>query len=350
MRPDRAAALALAAFLFVSPAVDGAAGPAPFLRDALGLTAADLARAASGEVVAHTQPSDDRREVATLGVARVRITPGFYIERLADIAEFKKDEDVLQIGTFGDPPAVDDVSDLTLDDSDIRSLRRCRAGDCDVQLSAGAIGRFGREVDWDAPGAPAQANALMRRILVEYVAGYMRGGNAVLMQYADQAEPIDLRREFASLVDSGASVLRDFPALRRHLSEYPAAGTPDARDVIYWSKEKVGRRTVVSVTHLAMVRIGGGSAVEYVAASKHIYGTHYFEASLGLTMLLPDPAAEEPSLYLAYANRSRVDTFDGLFGGLLRKIVRSRARSAVSDQLTRIQRVLERDFAASRTD
>ena len=45
-----------------------------------------------------------------------------------------------------------------------------------------------------------------------------------------------------------------------------------------------------------------------------------------------------PATYVVYLNRSRIDIFDGLFGGMARRIVAGRARSLVAEQLARIQR------------
>jgi hypothetical protein len=67
---------------------------------------------------------------------------------------------------------------------------------------------------------------------------------------------------------------------------------------------------------------------------------HYYDASLGLTLLVPDPSAESPATYVVYLNRSRIDLFDGAFGGIARKIVAGKARTLVSEQLQRLQRTL----------
>jgi hypothetical protein len=107
---------------------------------------------------------------------------------------------------------------------------------------------------------------------------------------------------------------------------------------MYWSKEKVGRRTVVSVTHLAIMRLDDESPAEFAIASRQIYGTHYFDASLGLTVLVPDRRTASALTYVVYLNRSRVDVFGGLFGGVARHIVTSKARSTVADTLTRLQK------------
>jgi hypothetical protein len=336
----------LLAFASVGAAVENDPARA-FLATSFSLTSADFGRINRGQVVSRTLPVSDPREVGTLGIVRVSVTPEFYVERLADIAQFKRDEAVLQIGVFSNPPTLHDVGDLTLDDADIRSLRGCRIGDCEMQLSAEAIDRFQQELDWRRADAQEHANSLMRQILVDYVTEYQKAGAAASMQYADQPTPLNLEREFVSLVESEHGAWRLFPMLWRHLVEYPSAGAPGAVDVVYWSKEKVGRRAVASVTHLAISRTTGDSPTDYAVASKHIYGTHYFDASLGLTLLLRDRSASSAATYVAYVNRSRVDAFGGVFGSVTRKFVTSRARSTVSDNLARLQLMLEREFAAS---
>jgi hypothetical protein len=74
--------------------------------------------------VSRTLETNHAREVATLGIIRIATTPEKYVERLADIATFKRTDDVLQIGTFSDPPQIDDVAG------------RLRKGTCDASRSA----------------------------------------------------------------------------------------------------------------------------------------------------------------------------------------------------------------------
>ena len=315
-----------------------------FLATSFQITSAEVDRINAGHVVVRTLGVTDPREVATLGVVRIRVTPEFYAERLADIVTFKRTDDILQIGTFGAAPAVTDIADLTLDEWDVRKLRECEVGNCAVQLSADAIDRFRKDVDWQRPDAHAQANRMMRQILVEYVTRYRDAGTAASMQYADQNETIDVGREFASLLEADVDTWQHFGDLRRHLLHYPKDHTPETSDILYWSKERVSRRLVVSVTHLAISRTTHGPSA-YAIASKQIYGTHYFDASVGLTVLVRDRSVSSPATYVVYLNRSRVDIFDGLFGGIARTIVGTRARSLVATQLGRLQRSMEQQFA-----
>jgi hypothetical protein len=243
---------------------------------------------------------------------------------------------VLQIGTFGEPSELQDVGALTLDDADLRSLRSCRVGNCAVQLPVSAISRFQEEVDWRRSDAPQRANNLMRQILVDYVADYRRRG-AAAMEYADRPEPLNVGLEFASMAASLVGGWSHFPALRRHLVDYPGSRAAATTDLLYWSKEKVARRTVVSITHLAISRTTGASHADYAIASKQIYGTHYFDASLGLTVLVRAHGNGRPGTYLVYVNRSRIDVLDGVLGAVARKIVSSRARGTVAKQLAQLQ-------------
>jgi hypothetical protein len=338
------AVLALAAGLTATAEGDSAR---TFLATAFNVSRADMTRIDAGQVLSRTLDAHDPREVATFGVVRIRTTPEIYVERLADIATFKQDEAVLQIGTFSNPPRLEDVADLTLEDSDIQRLGECRVGNCRVQLPADAIDRFQKDVDWRRADASQQANNLMRHILVEHVTLYREFGGAASMEYADTPESVNLQREFISLVKAGGAIWRHFAGVRQHLIGYPAVHTKTTIDVMYWSKERV-RQPVVTVTHLAISRTAGTSPADYAIASKQIYATHYFDASLGMTFLLRDRSASSPATYVAYLNLSRVDVFRGVLGGIARRIVTTRARSFVSERLARLQRSFEPQIVEER--
>jgi hypothetical protein len=320
----------------------GATTSAPavtFLTAAFHLSPSEIERLGGDQVVTRTLDAKNRRELATLGIVRVRTSPSTYVERLADIASFKRTPDVLQIGRFGNPPQLQDVASLTLDEADLKRLRECRVDNCDVRLGVDGIERIRREIDWRASDAGAQASRLVRQLLVSYVARYRQSGQAAAMEYADREQRLNVGREFASLLDADTLLPQHAPQLRRHLLEYPSSSLATISDFIYWSKELVRGRPVISITHMSTAAISD-SPITYAIASKQIYAMHYYDASLGLTLLLPERAAGSPTTYIAYLNRSRIDLFDGTFGGVARRIVAGRARSVVEEQLQRLQRIL----------
>lgn len=317
-----------------------------FLAATFALTNGELTKLDSGHVVARTLGTGHSREVATLGIVRMQTTPEAYIERLRDIVAFKRTENILEIGRFSDPPAVADMAALTVEASDLHELRDCRVAACGVRLSAEGIERIQREVDWRHTGAPRRAGDLLKELLVDYVAQYQRAAPPAMMVYADRETPFDLATEFAAMAEAESATWRQAPALRRHLLQ-PRFDQGGVTDFVYWSKERVHRRAVVSLTHVAIAATGADSPIDYVAASKQIYATHYFDASLGLTLLLRDRRATTPATYVVYLNRTRIDLFDGLLGGIARKVVAGKARTLVAEQMARLQRSMRTPAPAS---
>ncbi len=314
-----------------------------FLMTAFNVSAADIGRLDGGGVVSWTLDAKNRREVATLGIARIKTSPSKYVERMADITTFKRTNDVLQVGTFSTPARLEDVASLIIDEADLKRLSECRVEDCDVRLSADGIERVRRGIDWRAADASRNASLLVRRLLVDYVTRYRQNGAVAAMEYADRAPRVNVGHEFASLIDADSLMTNYAPRLRRHLLEYPTSSADKMTDFVYWSRELVRSRPVISITHVATAAAVDDSPIAFAIGSKQIYAMHYYDASLGLTLLVPDRTSTSPATYVVYLNRSRIDLFDGLFGGVARLIVAGRARALVAEQLARLQRVLAGD-------
>ena len=343
------AALALAtgtAAVGADPADTAAVSPArTFLATEFGIGSSDLQDVARRRAVGRSLPTQDNREVATLGLVHVRVPARFYVDQLRDVVSFKRAESVQQIGLFGTPARVEDLAGLTIPAEQLERLRRCRPQDCGMQLSADAIARFTTDVQWDTPRAEEQANALLRQILVDLVNKYRRSGPAALMEYNDRRQPLATARAFEAMVADRPVVLQRFPSLYRHVVHFPSSSAPDVQDVIYWSREKMGPAVIITVTHMSYARLDAPAGA-FAVASKQLYGSQYFDASLGLTLLLPDDAAGDGSAYLVYVNRSRLDVLGGMLGAVKRPIVRSRTRSAVADQMIKVRDMVERRFQA----
>lgn len=324
-------------------AVPGASTSDPartFLMTAFSLSAAEIGHIDAGEVLSRTLDVKHRRELATLGIVRIKTTPSTYVERLTDIATFKRTDKILQIGTLSNPPQPGDLAALTIEDAELKRLRACRVDECELRFSAEGIERVQREIDWYAADASVKATQLMRQLLADYVVRYRQGGTTATMEYADRAPRLNVGTEFASLVDADTVTWTYAPLLRRHLLDYPASSAKKMTDLVYWSKELVRGRPVVSITHVAIAPAVDDSPVAYAIGSKQIYAMHYYDASLGLTLLVPDRTATPPATYVVYLNRSRIDLFDGVFGGITRRIVAGKARGLVAEQLQRLQGAL----------
>ena len=175
------------------------------------------------------------------------------------------------------------------------------------------------------------------------VNNYRASGDQALMTYHNERTALSLADEFRAMIAARPAVLARFPTVHRHMVDYPRGGGAGFDDIVYWSKEKLGPVVVVSVTHLAIAAVQDAAPVTFMAASKQLYGSRYFDSSLGLTILLEQPGVD--GAYLVYVNRSRLDALGGFFGGLKRVLVRSRTRSAMAGSLTQARDRVERAHA-----
>jgi hypothetical protein len=311
---------------------------ATFLRDRIGFTGKEFADLRRREVVVKVLPSE-QQEVAVFGIVLVNASADFFVERFRDIESYKKGASVLLVKKFSDPPRIEDLNQLKVDKKDFDAMKHCKVGSCDVKLPAKTIERLRREIDWNASDAAAQVNELARASLLEYVKRYLAGGNMALGEYDDKKKPLRIAEQFDAILKASPYIYDYEPEFYEYLREYPVKRLDNVDDFIYWSKEKFSLKPVISVTHVSIYRRPGSGRT--LIASKQIYASHYFEASLGLTALVVSPQGEEPSFYLLYLNRSRSDALHGAFSGLARGQVKSRARSGMQKNMEKIKLSIE---------
>jgi hypothetical protein len=63
------------------------------------------------------------------------------------------------IKNFSDPPQLSDLQGFGLDSDDIKALRDCKPGKCEIQLPAStAMDELRKSVNWSAPTVDEQVN------------------------------------------------------------------------------------------------------------------------------------------------------------------------------------------------
>ena len=299
-------------------------------------SSSDLGDLERGRVIRRALDGAAAGEVAVVGAVRVSARVETFVARARNIEEFKRGPDVLQIGRFSSPPQLDDLRRLTIDKDDL-DLRKCRVGSCDIRLPAAVIGRFQREIDWKAPGADARAAALFKKVLLAHVRAYIGGGPGGIAAYEDEKRVVRPIDEFAALLKSSPYVGGLVDGLADHLRDPAAHPLPGAEEFLYWSKEKFGLTPFITVTHVVMAQAPSGARV---IASRDVYSSRYFDASLSYT--IADPAAGRSDVFdLVYANRSRAAALKGPFAGLRRSIVERRAKNGLEETLKMLKARLE---------
>jgi hypothetical protein len=307
-------------------------------------TRQDLNAVRRGEVVKKALDTRSRTELVFFGITHVNAPPSLLIERFRDIETFKQGEAVKKVKKMSDPPSIEDFKDMTLEKTDLKELRKCKPGKCDMKLSTKMIDRIHREIKWNEEGQDKKVTELFRSMLFEYVQDYLTRGNAGLIDYFDQKKGVSLSQEFKSIIQGSSYIREKLPDFYNFLIDYPQQPLPESENFLYWSKETLKFRPVITITHVTIYR---ASPKEAFIASKQIFANHYVTGSLALTgMISQNENPDQAGFYLFYLNRTRTDMLGGLLSGLKRSLARSRSTAALDENLTLIKERLEKEFAS----
>ena len=325
------AAITLAAVSHLPMAGASAAGGAqPGLPQALDSFLAAEAHASpadreallAGSPLVKLLDADPATEVAVFGAIWVNAPSISYVQQIKNIEQFERGGAFRITRRISDPPTADDFAALTIPDEDFDDLKDCKLGDCALKLGEDALQTLRQAVDWRKPTARADANAVFRRLALQYVNGYREGGNTRLAVYRDHDRPTFVANEFRSMIDRLPRLGAELPDLTRYLLEYPNAPLANSTDFLYWQETQFGLRPTVRISHLVIQERPDRTVV----ASKMLYSSHYFWTALELRILLRD-AARGPGFWLITVNRSRSDGLSGFTG----RVIRTRVRSEVAD-------------------
>ena len=314
-----------------------------YLTDQIGCSDRDWRDVLAGRAVAKNLETPEAVDVSIFGAVRVRGRARDLAEQIREIDVFERQLNILGVGKFNDPPRLSDLDALELLESDVHDLRNCRPGDCELQLSEQAMAWFDARVDWDSADAPAQATRIYREMIFDALRTYRVGGVDALGNYADRNPAPSISDEahgLANPLDTPMPV----PELTRFLRKYPRLSLPGADDFFYWNMGEFGMKPTTRLNQVVIqpfpIGVASLPGLRYVIATRQIYANHYFSATLELRTLVDDDGADD-GFFLLYATRSRVTGLSGFFKGLLRAIVKRRARSGMERYLTNTQAVIE---------
>ncbi len=311
-----------------------------FLRETVGLNAAQIDSVHHGKPVAIVLDSPTPDEVFVFGIVYAEATPESYLQLADDFDTLRKLPSYLAVQKFSHPPQLSDLSGFTIDAKDLKELKSCKAGDCDVQLPSEAMDRFQRSVDWTAADAATQANGLAQRMALQALLAYQTGGNAALGVYRDKSHPARVAETFQALLDRLKSLPVYLPELNRLLLEYPAVEPANSHSEFYWEKVNFGLKPTLRIVQQITYR--GSSPPAYAVALKQLYANHYFHTALDLTVCIRDTVRpDERGFYLMTVKASQQAGLTGLKGSILRKIAVGKTRSSLENTLTAIKQKLE---------
>ena len=281
--------------------------------------------------------TDPAKEVAIFGAVWVNAPVSRYLSAVKDIEAFEKGDNFLVTKRISDPPRLEDFDQLSLPPDEIADLKTCKVGDCEVKVGEPALTRIQKETDWSKPTATADVERSIRRLALEYVTGYLEGGNIRLAAYRDTKRPTFVAQEFAAMIDRMPEMADYLSDLRQYLLDYPKVRLPNAESFLYWQNVKFGLKPTIRINHVTIADQQSHVAV----VSKMLYASHYFWTAIEVRVLVPDPAGRE-GFWFANVNRSRSDGLGGFVGSLIRGKVRAEAEQGMQASLAVTKKRLER--------
>jgi hypothetical protein len=315
--------------------------PFDFFRNYVGLKEDQIGAIRSGRPIAKVMESRTPDEVFVFGSVYVRSTPEKYLKLAADTDELRKLPSYLAIRKFSDPPQLSDLDGFTLEADDVKQLKNCEPGKCDVQLPGEGMETFQRSVNWSAPDAMVEANRLARTLALEGLERYIQGGNTALGTYMDKRHPTVVAETFASLISRSKALPVYLPELERYLLKYPQEQSENIHSEFYWEKVNFGLKPTLRILQAVVYRDSRSEYPAYAVAVKQLYATHYFETALDLTVCVPDPEASGLGFYLITLKGSQQAGLSGLKGGIVRRVAVDRTRSSLERALGAIKQKLE---------
>ena len=318
------------------------AEPGKFYREYVGLNDGQIASLRSGKAIAKIVDSPTPDEVFVFGSVYIDSTPESYLKFASDIDQLRKLPGYLAIRKFSDPPRLSDLEGFTLDDDDIKQLKNCKPGSCEVQLPAESMDEFEKHVNWSAADAANQVNRLGQQMTLEALQQYIHGGNKALGTYRDKKHPTAVAETFASLLSRSKALPVYLPELDRYLLDYPAAPSGQIQSQFYWEKINFGLKPTLRIVQAIVFRGMGPTEPAYAVAVKQLYASHYFETALDLTVCVR--ATDAPGLhgfYLITIKGSQQAGLTGLKGSIVRKVAVDKTRSSLERALASIKQKLE---------
>jgi hypothetical protein len=312
-----------------------------FFKESAGLDTGQIDSVHRGKAVAISLETPNPNQVFIFGTVYIDAAPESYLKLANDFENLRKLPGYLAIQKFSNPPRLSDLAAFSIDADDLKELKNCEPGDCEIQLPSESMEQFRKSVNWNAPDAASQTTRLAQQMTIDAVMAYQKGGNAALGVYRDKDHPTRVSDTFQSLLSRLKSLPVYLPELSRLLLEYPV-DLPNAQSEFYWEKVDFGLKPTLRVVQQITYRGGSSAGQAYAVALKQLYANHYFQTALDLTVCIKDAARPgERGFYLITMKASQQDGLTGLKGSIVRMTAVGKSRSSLEQTLTAIKQRLE---------
>jgi hypothetical protein len=308
------------------------------LSDLVQFTPSEVQALKAGQSVSKLLASGNDHEIAVAGAVWIKAPMTEAVQAMKNIEHLEQGNGFQVTKRISNPPRLEDFSALELPEEDVRDLRKCRAGECQVKLDENAIDRIQKEVDWSKPTVAAEVNAVARQLALEYVTAYQRGGNKELAVYRDKKRPAYVAEEFKAMVDEMPALQQRESALRQYLLDYPRTQLPNATSFLYWHKVSFGLKPTIMINHVVITE----TPQRVLVATKQLYASHYFWASLEIRELTPDPSRGEGFWFVDVSRGRSASLGGGVKGHVIREHAEKESLKGLKEGMQVTKSSLER--------
>jgi hypothetical protein len=313
-----------------------------YFTEYIGLSDDQIAAIRNGDAVTKNLRSRTADEIFVFGAVYIKAEADSYLKFSRDFDRLRSLPGYLAIHQFSNPPELSDLKDFAFDDEDIKALKNCKTGDCEVQMPTSSIEELHRSVDLSAPDAEAQVDRLLQQTVLDRLTAYQREGNQVLGPYNDKRHPTLVPEQFKYMLSYSKALPRYFPDFDNYLLNYPAGQPSDVENTFYWAKVKFGLKPTLRVVHVLTLRRETPAGPVIVVAEKQLYSSHYFETALDLAFCIPETSdSSGRGFYLIMAMGSEQAGLTGFKGSIVRKVAVDRSASSLQKSLMAIKNALE---------
>jgi hypothetical protein len=318
-----------------------------FLSQKLGLSQDQIAAIQRGQPVAKNAQPRSPAEIFVIGVIYINAAPESYVKFVSDPGNLRHlpFPEYLAIKNFSNPPQLSDLQGFGLDSDDVKALRDCKPGNCEIQLPAStAMDELRKSVNWSDPNVDEQVNQLLRKLALARLQEYQKEGNRIFGPvYNDKGQQVNVADQFKYMLSYYQVLPKDLPGFYKYIVDYPNAKLPNVQNTFRWERVNFGLKPTLFITQVLTLRGEKPGEAAYVIADKQLYSSHYFETSVDLTFLIrgnDDP--KQSGFYLVKTMACEQALLTGGFkGSMERKIAVSRSVSNLEKSLAYVKDSVE---------
>ncbi len=295
-----------------------------------------------GQSVSKDLKTRSASDIYVVGAVYINAKPDAYLKSVTDYVALRKLPDYLGVQAIGVPPKLSDFSGFNFTDEDIKDLKACKPGNCDIQLPEDAITSF-RSAAMNSQDPADAVNNLLQKRVTQRVAIYQKQGNKTLAAvYNDKSHPVSMADTFKGLLSYTDYIPQGSPEFYRYLISYPGTKPANTTNGFYWTNVKFGLKPTLRILHVVTRKGSNSSEPAYIIAEKQLYASHYFQAALDLTYCISasgDPT--KPGFYLIKLMGSQQAGLTGFKGSVVRKVAVDKTVASLKNSLASIKASLE---------